>query len=91
MPIRARPPWSSPKDQHACRPHAPLAVLPAMPLLPQMPPCPMIRICAAGDVADALTGPLKDAVDDTNARVGGALRIERDPALAPGQFEIKGA
>ncbi len=51
----------------------------------------VIRICAAGDVADALTGPLKDAVDDTNARVGGALRIERDPALAPGQFEIKGA
>ena len=48
----------------------------------------VIRIACAPDVADALTGPLKDALDDANARTGGAIRVDRDGALGPGRFEI---
>ena len=48
----------------------------------------VIRIACAADVADALAGPLKDALDDANARTGGAIRVERDGALGPGRFEV---
>jgi Rne/Rng family ribonuclease len=50
----------------------------------------VIGIAAAPDVAEALAGPLKDAVDDANRRTGGAIRISADAALAPGRYEIKG-
>ncbi|MAY68218.1 MAG: hypothetical protein CMM77_13970 [Rhodospirillaceae bacterium] len=49
----------------------------------------VIRIACAGDVADALAGPLKDALEDANTRTGGAIRVERDAALTPGRFEIR--
>ncbi|PIW30836.1 MAG: hypothetical protein COW30_01055 [Rhodospirillales bacterium CG15_BIG_FIL_POST_REV_8_21_14_020_66_15] len=49
----------------------------------------VIRIVAAPDVAETLAGPLKDAFADADARTGGALRLERDAALAPGRFEVR--
>lgn len=49
----------------------------------------MIRIVAAKDVADVLQGALKDALEDANGRTGGAIRIEADPKMASGRFEIR--
>ena len=49
----------------------------------------VIVIAAAKDVADHLSHDLKEALDDANARTGGAIRVEADPSLAPGTFEIR--
>ena len=48
----------------------------------------VIRIQAAPDVAERLTGPLKDALNEANERAGGAIRVEKAESFGPGHYEI---
>jgi len=52
---------------------------------------PVITLRAAPGVAKALNGDLKDACRQVNERLGGALKIVADAALAPAGFEVSAA
>ncbi|MEK9671932.1 MAG: ribonuclease E/G [Rhodospirillaceae bacterium] len=48
-----------------------------------------IVLIAAADVAAALQGPLKGAVADVQARLGGALTVKTDERLHPGEADVR--